>query len=374
MKQTKQTKQNKQIKQQLERTHKLKILLIISLCIVSAVLIYFYITTDSEHHTSENEVVTKVPLTSEKLNSETDSVLFTFGIKKEWIKNINPKDKDLKKISEQNKDLLISKEVNIPRDLAIIELNLDLTNYFLSNNLEAEVVENPRTRDLTLNLFNADDKLRKPAGLIKLNINDSIIRNASDVCIVIDSLEAISLEDASEILNSTREFSVFLPLRNDKAEYQSLVTELKTDHLIKFYTGNEDDITADFKDDMTESQMKSKVRSASISFANSAGIILYKLGSNTEFYNNVKDEFRNNNLKVFEDTIFTEFNRGENKINSLIENIKSENSKGKKVIYYSIFFTESEFRDYEKKIPGLKKSGYKFNNFTDTFNKHNKQN
>lgn len=370
MKEEKQRRRSGQSRQQFERSDKLKFILIISLSLVSAVLIYFYITTDKEHHGQEKDAETIVPFTPEKLDSETDSVLNTFGIQKDWIKKINPKDKDLKKVSEQNKDLLISKEVMLPRDLPAIELNLDMTNYFHSRKLESQVVEDPRTKNLTMTLFNINDTSDKPAGLIKFNFKDSLSRNASDICIVIDSIDAITLEDAEEILNSNREFSVFLPLRNDKAEYQSLVTEQKTDHLIKFYTGNEDDILADFRDDMKESQWKSKVKSAAISFANSGGIILYNTGSNPEFYNKVKEEFRNNNIKVYDDTIFTEFNPGENKVSSLIENIKSGNKNGKTVMYFSIFFTIDEFREYEKKIQELKKSGYKFNNFSETFKRN----
>jgi len=367
----KQSKQNRHSENQLERNHKLKLILIISLSLISVLLIYFYITTDSEHHASDKEVLTEVPFTPEVLNSEIDSVLYTFGIKKEWIRNINPKDKDLKKITEQNKDLLISKEVLVSRDLPIIELNLEITKFLLNRKIKTEVAEDPRSRDLKMILFNVNDTSRKPAGILKFNQTDSLIRSASDVCIVIDSLEVIKLEEAEEILNSTRQFSVFLPLRNDKAEYQSLITERKTDHLIKLYTGNENDVIADFRDDMKESQWKSKVNSASISFANASGVILYNGGSNAEFFINVKEELKKNNLKVYEDTMFSEFSWGENKINSLIENIKNENNNGKKVMYYSIFFTADEFKEYEEKIPELKKRGYKFNNFSETFKKWN---
>lgn len=148
------------------------------------------------------------------------------------------------------------------------------------------------------------------------------------------------------------------------------MTEFKTDHLIKLYTGSEDDILADFRDNMKESQWMSKVKSASVSFANSAGIILYKSGSNSEFYNNIKEEFRKNNITVYEDTIFTKFSRGENKIRSLIESIISENGNGKRVLYYSIFLTNEEFKDYEKKISVLKKSGFKFSNFSKAVKKN----
>ncbi len=121
---------------------------------------------------------------------------------------------------------------------------------------------------------------------------------------------------------------------------------------------------------MKESQWKSKVKSASISFANSSGVILYNSGNNVEFYNNVKEELKKNNLKVYEDTMFSEFSWGEDKINSLMENIRTGNNNGKKVIFYSICFTADEFREYEKKIPELKKRGYKFGNFSETFKKH----
>lgn len=369
MKQIKHTNQTRQSRQ-LERKDKLKIILIISLSLVSAVLIYFYITEDKPAESYSGEIKNDVQVTSEKLNSETDSVLYTFGIKKEWIKDIDSKDKDLKKVSVKNNDLLISKEVYIPDDLPLIELNSDITNFLKTRKLDVRVTEDPRSKDLLMNIFRNGDTSLVPAGILKFNYIDSLKRNTSEVCIVLDSIDAIPLEESEEILKSAREVSVFLPLRNDKAEYQSLVTEFKTDHLIKLYTGSEDDILADFRDNMKESQWMSKVKSASVSFANSAGIILYKSGSNSEFYNNIKEEFRKNNITVYEDTIFTKFSRGENKIRSLIESIISENGNGKRVLYYSIFLTNEEFKDYEKKISVLKKSGFKFSNFSKAVKKN----
>lgn len=369
LKRVKHTNQTKQSRQ-LERKDKLKIILIISLSLVSAVLIYFYITEDKPIETYTGEIKNDVPLTKDKLNTETDSVLYTFGIKKEWIKTIDPKDKDLKKISVKNIDLLISKEVYIPDDLPVIELNSDITNFLKSRKLDVRVIEDPRSKDLLMNIFRNGDTSSVPAGILKFSYMDSLRRNTSDVCIVLDSIDALPLEESEEILKSASEVTVFLPLRNDKAEHQSLVTEQKTDHLIKLYTGNEDDILADFRDNMKESQWMTKVKSASISFANSAGIILYKSGSNSEFYNIIKEEFRKNNITVYEDTIFTNFSRGENKILSLIESIISENGNGKRVLYYSIFLTNEEFKDYEKKISLLKKSGFKFNNFSKTVKKN----
>ena len=369
MKQIKHTNQTRQSRQ-LERKDKLKIILIISLSLVSAVLIYFYITEDKPAESYSGEIKNDVQVTSEKLNSETDSVLYTFGIKKEWIKDIDSKDKDLKKVSVKNNDLLISKEVYIPDDLTLIELNSDITNFLKTRKLDVRVTEDPRSKDLLMNIFRNGDTSLVPAGILKFNYIDSLKRNTSEVCIVLDSIDAIPLEESEEILKSAREVSVFLPLRNDKAEYQSLVTEFKTDHLIKLYTGSEDDILADFRDNMKESQWMSKVKSASVSFANSAGIILYKSGSNSEFYNNIKEEFRKNNITVYEDTIFTKFSRGENKIRSLIESIISENGNGKRVLYYSIFLTNEEFKDYEKKISVLKKSGFKFSNFSKAVKKN----
>lgn len=346
---------------------KVKIIVIAGLIVLTIILFYFFISSGDDGTTSSQYTDrTYIPVTKDKLQHDIDSILYSFGIKQEWIKEISFKGKDTNHAKGQ---LLVSKDIKIPPDLLTIDLNYEITDYLRTVNFRNKVIEDPKTKNIEMNILSNSDSLGKTAGILKFFYSDSLKRILADVCPVLDSLDEYSLNDAEKILNSTQDYSVFLPLRNDKADYQSKIIELKKDFLLKFSIGNEDDIEADFKIDMKESFWKSKIRSIGINFPHASGVILINKSSDNDFYKNIKEEFSKNNLAVYPDSVFSSFRNSGNKVTGLFDDIVSKTKEGKKFLIYDINLNPEEFEAYDKEIYRLKKSGYRFFNFRQLMNR-----
>jgi hypothetical protein len=340
---------------------KLKLVIISSLGLLLIILFYFYISFGSDESDEINEVVISKPVSKEDLIKDIDSIFYTFGIQQNWIKEKTSKNK--------NDEHWISKEVKIPNDLQTIDLNYELTNYLRSKTLKEKVVEDPKTRNLFIEIYSIKDTVRQTIGDLKIIYSDSIKRNASDVCIVLDSLEYYTLPEVQEILTSAETYSLFLPLRNDKADYQSAIMEANEDYLVEFLIGDENEVIADFKTDMKESFWKSKVKSAAMNYPKAAGVILKSNPGLSEFEDKVKDEFLKNNMKVYKDTVFTQFRGGEQIVNTLFESISTNASKEKRNLIYSVNLNLQDFKEFERKVYQLKKLGYRFYKFSDIMKK-----
>lgn len=324
------------------------------------ILIFFFLIFNSGKEEKNDPALktVNVPVTKETLSADIDSVLFTFGISKDWIREVSQKNKTRKSDS-----LWFSKEVKIPADILNIDLNYELTNYFRSRGVTNRVSEDPKTKNLLFGIFTGNDTARKLTASLKFIYTDSLKRVCSDVCLILDSIEYFPLNDVRYILASAESYSVFLPLRNDKADYQSVITESEKDYLLEFTTGTENDITADFREDMNETSWKAKIKSVAVNFPGIKGVFLKSSSASREFQNTVTEEFIKNNLKVFKDTLFTEFRSSGSRIISLFENIVSGARSGKKHLIYRISLSPEEFKEFENKVYQMKKLGYEFVSF-----------
>ncbi|HMS34261.1 MAG TPA: hypothetical protein PKC91_09250 [Ignavibacteria bacterium] len=346
-----------------------KIIIIVFLSVFAVMLYYFYETAEDKNKITDNTTEQNNSVKSkDKILSDLDSILNSFGIRKDWIRENPVKDKVQK---NPGTELIFSKEVRIPTDLPSIDLNYEITNYFRKNNNDVKVSEDPRSKNITMNIFTAKDTVVKQTGIIKFFYADTLKRNAAEVALVLDSIDLFSLKHTEEILISTQEFSVILPMRNDKADYQARIIELNRDYLLKLSVGDEDDIEADFKDGMKESVRSSKIKSLSLSFPNTAGVILISRTGNRELYNAVKNDFIKNNIKVYSDSVFDDFRSGENKVISLFEDIINEAKSGKKFLFYDVKFDPEEFTSYDKMLYSMKKLGYRFTSFKSLISKIN---
>ena len=343
---------------------KLILIALTSMIIIS--LLYFYVSYDDRILSTGNTDQNIVRASGDRVLSDIDSILYSFGIRKDWIKDVNIKAKDQKKTGDE---LLFNREIRIPTDLPVIDLNFEITNYFRKYDNEIKVTEDPRTKNIVMNISTVKDSLHKQAGIIKFSYSDTLKRSAADIVLVLDSLDLYSLKDAEGILTSTQEFSVILPLRNDKADYQSRIIELKRDYLLKLSVGNEDDIETDFRDGMKESVRSSKIKSLGLSFPNTTGVILINKTRNKDFFNAVKNDFMKNDMKVYNDSVFDEYNSSEKKVISIFEDMINEAKKGKKFLIYDINFSPEEFASYDRQVYSMKKLGYRFYNFKDLVNK-----
>lgn len=349
----------------MDKNGKLKLIIIFFLSLILIVLLYFYLSGNKDSTNKESELISPVQNTKEKITKDLDSIFFTFGLRKEWIREASGKD-------SKNKTPLFSKEVMIPLDLPVIELNHEITNYLQNKGLSNKVTEDPKTKNINMDIVSAKDSMMITFGNVKLIYSDSVKRNAAVVCIILDSIDSYSLDDVEKILNSTQQYSVFLPTRNDKADYQSKISELKRDYLIKLFIGNENDIEADFRDDMKESIWKSKVKTLYLSFPLLTGLIFTHKNGLNDFEEELTREFTKNNIEVYSDTMIMRLKSDTGKVNSLLEDIISKSGSGKKFLIYGINFNPSEFSEYDNKIHDLKKSGFKFVTFKDLMKYRNK--
>ena len=137
---------------QIKNKHKLLAVLIF----IPVIIALFIINSIINGSTEDNSGDGYIPLTSEGLKqtipAHIDSILFTFGIKKEWIKNVNPglSDTTIKSKKEQKKkeklkpkylNAWLIKNVEIPSDLPLSDLNYELTNYLKSLKLNTAAYE-----------------------------------------------------------------------------------------------------------------------------------------------------------------------------------------------------------------------------------------
>lgn len=343
-----------------------KIILIAFSSVLAITLLYFYVSDDDKSISTGNSDQNISLASGDKVLSDIDSILYSFGIRKDWIKDVNIKAKDQKKTEDE---LLFNKEIRIPSDLPVIDLNYEITNYFRKYEYEIKVTEDPRTKNISMNINTFRDSLHKQKGSIKFLYSDTLKRNAADIALVLDSIDLYSLKDAESILTSTQEFSVIVPLRNDKADYQSRILELKRDYLLKLSVGDEEDIEADFRDGMKESIRSSKIKSLGLSFPTTTGVILINKTGNTDFFNAVKNDFIRNNMKVYNDSVFKEYKNNEKKIISIFEDIINEAKRGTKILFYDVNFDPEEFASYNRQVYSMKKLGYRFYNFRDLVNK-----
>lgn len=368
---------------------KTKIILIASLVVLSGVLLYFYLgKSDSSNETVITKITDKKFTDEElrkKIPTEIDTIFYSFGIKKEWIKDAkNEKpDKDDKKNEKKNDkknekanpDLWFAKDVSIPLDLSTIEVTTNLTNMLRFYGLEETINEDPKTRNISADIFFKKDSLKKTVGNIKLNYTDKIKRDASDVCLILNNIVDFKSADLNDVLNSNESFSVILPLTNDKSDVQATIENSKKDFLLKFSLGKEDDVEADFKSGTENSrEWRAKIKSVSYEFAKTGGVILENPLKDFVFEQKIKEEFQKYKISTYKDTLLTKFassNIDEKKIYDLFTNIINRTKGGSTNIFYILNLSPAEFTFLDKEIANLKRRGYKFYSFKDMMRKLN---
>jgi hypothetical protein len=355
---------------------KIKITLIASLAAISGVLLYFYLNSADEIEDSGIIKITEKKYTDEELKkiipNEVDTMLYSFGIKKEWIKD-GKNDKADKKPEKTNPELWFIKEVLIPLDLSTIEVTANFTNMLRYYGLEEIVNEDPKTKNIIADIFFKKDSLKKTVGNIKLTYSDKIRRDASDVCLVLNNITDFKSSDLNDVLSSNESFSVILPLTNDKSDVQSLIVNSKKDFLLKFSIGKEDDVEADFKSGSEGSrEWRAKIKSVSYEFAKTGGVIVDNPFKDFVFEEKIKDEFAKYKITAYKDTLLQKFassNIDEKKVYDLFTNIINRTKSGFVNNFYILNLSPSEFLFLDKEIANLKRRGYKFYSFRDMMRK-----
>ncbi len=344
-----------------------KLILVSSLLAAALILGYFFFRNDTPE-VQKTEVKGVLPQPAE-VNSGIDSVLRNFGIENKWIRDA----KENPKTQKNSSQLWFSKDVMIPVELPATNVNLELTSFLREKNLLVRTVEDPRSKNLRMDVLSSTDTVRGRIGQIRLSYSDSVKRISSAVCIILDSIEYLSLEDAGKIINSGEEFSVIMPLRNDKADFQSLITDRKRDYLVELTYGGEESYEADFREGMTEKEWRSKIRSLCFNFPSMSGIILRGKNLPQSFANSIREEFEKFGMSVFEDTNFVDAWYKSEKPERLLTELKNRTGSGSKKLVMITSLSAADFEELTSKSAALRKRGFRFMDFKEISNKDKKE-
>lgn len=376
----------------MEKPEKIKILAIIFLVIFAVILIALMLNSNKEKEAVKEEKEAKTEsrqLSADELKriipGEIDSILFLYGIKHEWIKNISaspapekPKKektkkqdkpgKPLTKPSLQTENLWFIKEVTIPRDVPFAELNLEILKFLNGYSLSSISFEDPKTYNQLFNIYYTSDSSKKAVAKMNFIYSDKVKRETADICIVLDNLDSYTHSQLEKLLATSERFSVMLPDDIDKIDLQTMVMESKKDYLVKAEIGTQDDIEAEFRSDMKEKDWRMKVRTLCYEFDKAAGVILRNPKMQHKLEMELLDEFSKFPVKAYRDTIFSKFNSSEKsqkKVTDLFNLILSRAKNGITSQIYVVNFTDEDFQNYLSGLHVIKKRGYKFFTFSD---------
>jgi hypothetical protein len=384
----------------MQKSEKVKILLILSLLIFAIILVFLRgcSKTETEKIVQEKEekIETK-QLSPEEIKkivpNETDSILYRYGIKQEWIRNVSdsplpekPKKEKTKKPSDKTSkpligqpiktgNLLFLKEVTIPKDIPFAELNLDIVNLLNGYKLTSTSFEDPKTYNQLLNIYYTVDTSKKVIAKINFLYSDKIKRETADICIVLDNVDKYSHSFLEKVLSSSEKYSVMLPDNINKLDLQTMVLESKKDYLVKAEIGTQDDIEAEFRNDMKEKDWRTKVRTLCYEFDKAAGVILKNPKMLHKMEMELLDEFSKFPVKAYKDTILTRYNSSESskrKVSDLFNIILTKTKNGIISQIYLVSFTEEDYENYLSNLNIIKKRGYKFFTFSDIMKRRTK--
>ncbi|MFA5403697.1 MAG: hypothetical protein WC358_02065 [Ignavibacteria bacterium] len=376
----------------MEKPEKIKILIIISLVIFAVILIFLKVTSVKEEKeiTQRKEEKTEVrQLSQEELKKiiprEIDSILFQYGVKHDWIKNISntpppeklnkektkKQDKPSKPVTKQpiqTENLWFVKEITIPKDIPFAEINLEIVSLLNSYNLSAASFEDPKTYNQLFNIYYTPDSSKKVIAKINFIYSDKVKRETADICIVLDNIDSYTHTQLEKLLVTSEKYSVMLPDDINKIDLQTMVMESKKDYLVKAEIGLQDDIAAEFRNDMKEKDWRTKVRTLCYEFDKAAGIVLKNPKMLHKMEMELLDEFSKYPVKAYRDTLFTKYNSTENsikKISDLFNLILNRAKNGITSQIYIVNFTDEDFQNYLSGLYVIKKRGYKFFTFSD---------
>jgi len=345
----------------MQKRLKIKILTALSLLILSLILLFIYSKVKRVEDEDE-KINTQVSYTSEQLkkltSAEIDTILADFGIKKAWItdrlfkdtvKEQNPKED---KQSSTGK-LWFHKDVTIPKDLSAPELMVEINDFLNTIKLSTKVNEDPKTRNLSVDIYFSSDTIKKTLAKINFLYSDKIKRSTADVCIVLNKLHNLTEKELNSVLNSPEKYAMILPTHIEETDIQSIIFDSRKEYLLLLDIGSDEDIEADFRSDMRVEDWKSKVRSFCYEYDKAGGILLNVRSNQFKFESDVNEEFQRYRNNVFRDTLLIKFDsdeEGEKKINALFSDIKKRAKSGYRSLIYMVDFSYNDFQFYSKEL------------------------
>ena len=365
---------------------------------LSLLFIILFVLNRFNNKTDEGKVIQEINDNTVKVMSpdelkriiplKIDSIASLFAIHKEWIKDLTEKhesDKQIKGKQDKNKKpsnlnkqevLWFSREITIPKDVSSSEFNLALRNSLYELDFDCTGFEDPRTRNLLINIFNKKDSSRKTIGNVSLVFSDNAKREAADICLIINNVGDISIPNLEKLLSLPDKFTVVLPDIVSKIDAQTVVLDSKRDYVVFANIGTEEDLLAEFKSEMPSKVWRSKVRSMCYEYDKAAAVIILNPRKIHPFETDLLVEFSKYNLKAYKDTILVYFDskeESEKKINAFINDITLRSQKGARSIIYLVNFNNDDMQIFRNKIFNLKRKGFKFYTLSEIMKLRQKQ-
>ena len=377
----------------MQKSEKVKILFIITLVIFAGILAFIRGCSNKEPENIVKEKESKIEakqFSADEMKKlippEIDSILYQYGVKPEWIRNMGdslkvekPKKEKIKKPADKNQKPIVKqpiagenlwflKEVTIPKDIPFAELNLEIVNLLGVYKLSSTSFEDPKTYNQIFNIYYTSDTSRKVVAKINFVYSDKIKRETADICIVLDNVESYSHSMLEKVLNSIEKYSIMLPDDITKLDLQTMVLESKKDYLVKADIGTQDDIESEFRNDMKEKDWRAKVRSICYEYDKAGGVILRNPKLQHKMEMELLDEFSKYPVRAYKDTILTKYSSSEKskkKISDFFAMILNKAKSGIASQIYVVNFTEEDYQNYMSGLHIVKKRGYKFFTFSD---------
>ena len=362
-------------------TNKNKLLLLGFLALLFLVLFVFYRLNLPEEKSvvQDAKTLSVTVLSPDELKRiiplKIDSIASLFAIRKEWVKDLTDdshseklkkgkqdKTKKLPKLTI-NEVLWFSREITIPKDVSSSEFNLALKNSLYELDFDCIGTEDPRSRNLLINIYNKKDSSRKTIGKVSLVFSDNIKRESADICLIINKVEDNSIPDLEKLLSLPDKFSVVLPDIVSRIDAQTVVLDSKRDYVIFADIGTEDDLLAEFKSEMPSKIWRSKVRSMCYEYDKAAAVILLNPKKINPYETDLLTEFARYNLKAYKDTILVKFETeddSEKKIKAFFNDIIQRSQKGARSIVYLVNFNNEDMQVFRNESFKLKRKGYSF--------------
>ncbi|MCX7833608.1 MAG: hypothetical protein N2490_05300 [Ignavibacteria bacterium] len=285
------------------------------------------------------------------MSSEIDSVLYTFGIKKEWVK------------TNQQKDVLFTKEINIPFDISPVEILYELQTMLLPYSIEINSNEHIESGKISSELLD-NKKL-----LVRLEFirNSTIKRELVDLCILLKNVDKYSVEEIKDILNHSSYCTVLLPRNLNRIDLQSEIINSRKEYIITFEIGDTEDYEADFR---KSQEMKYKINDICNHYQKDKALILFNPKKFYSFEKEIISNLSTCRSLIFSDTLIIDLSSSDNteKKFSELENKIIEFSKTpkiKKAIMVDVLYTE--FEDFIKLLQRFERKGYRYFSFLEYF-------
>jgi hypothetical protein len=317
-------------------------------------------TLDSNKKTTDS--VSFEPQTN--LNRSIDSILFTFGIKKEWITT------EIQKKQNQKAEWFV-KNVMIPKDLTSVEINLDISSYLNHIGMNSKVNENILNKDITISVNNPETTKQLPAAIINITHNDKAVRESGIIAIVIDKINSFSAEDIEKLVINKNEFSYVFPRNLDDIDIQQKLLHHKKDVVIGLTYSAGENYESDFNSAMDEKAIREKVKNFALDYTSINKVLLTCPtgdASLSQLRNRISAEFARANISVINDSMLVNaYSSGEKDRTGMFFNnvIQKTNLLRNIIVVYPA--EKSEFEDFYSRVMVYKKLGYKFVNLSGYF-------